>query len=339
MAQQHLVIELAVDPALDDPLDVAEVADHVAVVERAGAHLDLRHGVVAVRMLADAVVVEQPVAVAEIDTFGDEYSELVIGNWRLGLIAVISQSPVTNSPVANARQSFSRAASTARCCSPTRRLAARCSRSTSASGWPGRAANARWCRGSSRTRGCGARVRPLVSLSVDMRDVYAATHWAVRGQPPAYHTPDEDVYLPGRNIVLLGKAGVYCAAAQHRSPRPRHARTQSVSRRDAGVPRRHGARAVARPRARSADRRALLRSSKAEVIRRGVALGVPFELTLSCMNPGIGNRESGVESRIRNPESPRHCGLCSKCRERHDAFIELGVADPTEYEDQRYVRA
>ena len=58
------------------------------------------------------------------------------------------------------------------------------------------------------------RVRPLVSLSVDMRDVYAATHWAVEGRPPAYHTPDEDVYLPGRNIVLLGKAGVYCAAAK-----------------------------------------------------------------------------------------------------------------------------
>src|SRR5581483_12073827 len=55
-------------------------------------------------------------------------------------------------------------------------------------------------------------VAPLVTLSVDMRDVYAASHWAVRGTPPAYHTPDEDVYLPGRNIVLLGKAGVYCAS-------------------------------------------------------------------------------------------------------------------------------
>ena len=30
----------------------------------------------------------------------------------------------------------------------------------------------------------------------------------------SYHTPDEDVYLPGRNIVLLGKAGVYCASAK-----------------------------------------------------------------------------------------------------------------------------
>src|SRR5258708_4947005 len=58
------------------------------------------------------------------------------------------------------------------------------------------------------------RVRPLVSLSVDMRDVYAATHWSVTGQAPAYHTPDEDLYLPGRNIILLSKAGVYCAGVR-----------------------------------------------------------------------------------------------------------------------------
>ena len=58
-----------------------------------------------------------------------------------------------------------------------------------------------------------ARTRPLVSLTVDMRDVYEAGHWAIEGRPPGYHTPDEEVYLPGRNIVLLGKAAVYCAAA------------------------------------------------------------------------------------------------------------------------------
>src|SRR5713101_6885048 len=45
------------------------------------------------------------------------------------------------------------------------------------------------------------RIRPAVSLTVDMRDVYAAAHWAVQGRPPGYHTPDEDVYLPGRNII------------------------------------------------------------------------------------------------------------------------------------------
>ena len=54
---------------------------------------------------------------------------------------------------------------------------------------------------------------------------------------------------------------------------------------------------------------------KSEVIRLGVALGVPLELTLSCMNPHEG----------------RHCGQCSKCRERRDAFHQAGVADPTTY--------
>src|ERR1700694_4109437 len=57
------------------------------------------------------------------------------------------------------------------------------------------------------------RASALFTLTVDMRDVSPAAHWALQGTPPAYHTPDEDVYLPGRNIVLLAKAGVYCAAA------------------------------------------------------------------------------------------------------------------------------
>jgi len=51
------------------------------------------------------------------------------------------------------------------------------------------------------------------------------------------------------------------------------------------------------------------------VIRKGVELGVPLELTLSCMQPKDG----------------LHCGRCSKCRERRDAFHEAGVADPTAY--------
>ena len=69
-AENHLVIELAVDPPFDDPLDVGKIADHVAVVERAAADFDLRNGVMAVRVLADAVVVEQPVAVAELNFLG-----------------------------------------------------------------------------------------------------------------------------------------------------------------------------------------------------------------------------------------------------------------------------
>ena len=173
------------------------------------------------------------------------------------------------------------------------------------------------------SRPFASHVRTLASLSVDVRDVYAATHWAIEGRPPAYHTPDEDVYLPGRNIILFGKAGVYCAAAK-------------LDRLVLGTLA-HNPFPDATPQFRSAMAHALSLGlahevtidapyaglSKADVVRRGLALGVPLEHTLSCMSPREG----------------AHCGMCSKCRERHDAFLEAGVIDPTVYADQRYVRA
>ena len=57
-------------------------------------------------------------------------------------------------------------------------------------------------------------VQPLATLQVDMRDVYPPTHWAVRGEAAGFDTPDEDVYLEGRNIVLLSKAAVFMARAR-----------------------------------------------------------------------------------------------------------------------------
>jgi 7-cyano-7-deazaguanine synthase len=177
-------------------------------------------------------------------------------------------------------------------------------------------------------------VRPLISLSVDMTDVYAASHWAVQGRPPAYHTPDEDVYLPGRNIILLGKAGVYCAAAQ-------------IGRVVLGTLA-HNPFPDATPEFRAALARALslglahelqidapyAGTSKAEVIRRGVALKVPLDLTLSCMSPTFATG-LGVHA---GDSSPAHCGTCSKCRERHDAFVEAGVVDTTRYADTTFLR-
>lgn len=170
------------------------------------------------------------------------------------------------------------------------------------------------------------RVRPLAVLSVDMSDIYPQTHWARRGEAPAYHTPDEDVYLPGRNIVLLGKAGVFCAAA-------------GIERLAIGTLD-HNPFPDATPAFRDAFARALsigldhrleivapfAHTRKADVIRRGVAAGLPLDLTLSCMNPEEGSHI-------------RHCGACSKCRERHEAFAEAGIDDPTEYVSDEFTRA
>ncbi|MGH3807305.1 MAG: 7-cyano-7-deazaguanine synthase QueC [Pseudonocardiaceae bacterium] len=54
--------------------------------------------------------------------------------------------------------------------------------------------------------------------------------------------------------------------------------------------------------------------SKADIVRFGADLGVPFADTWSCYKGG-----------------ERHCGTCGTCVERREAFQVAGVADPTEY--------
>lgn len=160
-----------------------------------------------------------------------------------------------------------------------------------------------------------AMARPLVPLRAEMRDVYPADHWALEGRAPAYDTPDEDVYLEGRNLVLLAKATVYMA---------REGLTRVLLGPLAGNPFPDArveffdamARAVSLGLGRRIDIEAPFSDlHKAAVIRLGARLGVPMELTLSCMQPRDG----------------LHCGACSKCRERIDAFREAGVEDRTRY--------
>ena len=59
----------------------------------------------------------------------------------------------------------------------------------------------------------------------------------------------------------------------------------------------------------------LVRMSKAEIIRRGLILGVDYSLTHSCYDPA--------------PDG-RPCGRCDSCRLRELGFQEAGVADPVE---------
>jgi hypothetical protein len=65
------VIQLAIDPPLHDTLDVRKVRHHVAAIQSISPDIYLDDGVVPVRVLADAVVIEQPVTVAEVDALGN----------------------------------------------------------------------------------------------------------------------------------------------------------------------------------------------------------------------------------------------------------------------------
>lgn len=60
----------------------------------------------------------------------------------------------------------------------------------------------------------------------------------------------------------------------------------------------------------------LLHLSKADIIRRGVELGVDYGLTHSCYDPTADGAA---------------CGHCDSCILRRKGFEEAGVADPTRY--------
>jgi 7-cyano-7-deazaguanine synthase len=56
--------------------------------------------------------------------------------------------------------------------------------------------------------------------------------------------------------------------------------------------------------------------TKADIIRRGLALGVDYALTVSCYQADAAGRA---------------CGVCDSCRLRQAGFESAGVADPTRY--------
>jgi 7-cyano-7-deazaguanine synthase len=60
----------------------------------------------------------------------------------------------------------------------------------------------------------------------------------------------------------------------------------------------------------------LIDLSKAEIIRRGSALGVDYALTVSCYQAD---------------ENGRACGVCDSCRLRREGFAAAGISDPTAY--------
>ena len=66
-------------------------------------------------------------------------------------------------------------------------------------------------------------VEPLARVSFTMRDVYPPAHWAIRGVPPAYDTPDEDVYLDRTQPRLIDESRRRRGEGQGASDRARPA--------------------------------------------------------------------------------------------------------------------
>src|SRR6266511_1908752 len=158
-----------------------------------------------------------------------------------------------------------------------------------------------------------ANIQPLKILSMDLRELYG-DHWSLTGKNvPDYHSDDFDVYLPGRNIILLAKTAVFCVL---RGISTIATAPLSANPFPDGTPQffRHIQEVLSEGMATQLTLKIPFRHlSKADVIRMGQSL--PLELTFSCICP---------QDRL-------HCGECGKCAERIKAFREVGMTDRTAY--------
>jgi 7-cyano-7-deazaguanine synthase len=156
-------------------------------------------------------------------------------------------------------------------------------------------------------------LEPLTVLEMPLSDLYGE-HWSVTGRNvPGVDTPDEAVFLPGRNALLAIKAALWCqmhgvgvlAVAILRSHPFADASASFFH---------HLRRAFSAMQSRPFHlTRPFAGLAKPQVMELGRA--VPLELTFSCIAPRWG----------------LHCGQCNKCAERRAAFRLSGVRDLTCY--------
>jgi 7-cyano-7-deazaguanine synthase len=153
----------------------------------------------------------------------------------------------------------------------------------------------------------------LITFDMPLEDLYE-NHWSITGSGvPDDATPDEAVYLPGHNPMLLIKPMLWCAtrgigqlamATLANNPfddaTPEFfAQFESMVRLATG--------------ATVTIQRPFERFTKAHVMELGRRL--PLEITFSCLSPVDG----------------LHCGSCNKCGERRRAFKDAGAIDRTRY--------
>ena len=156
-------------------------------------------------------------------------------------------------------------------------------------------------------------LQPLRILELPTADLYGA-HWSTgQGRIPGARTPDQAVYLPGRNLVLSVKAAVFAAikkipvlalgSLDHNPFSDASPRFFKVWGKALGTGLGVRLKVMAPYR----------KFSKVDVIRRGKHL--PLDLSFSCIAP----------------KGRFHCGRCNKCAERRHAFREARVKDKTRY--------
>lgn len=159
----------------------------------------------------------------------------------------------------------------------------------------------------------GPRLAELVVLELPLSDLYG-DHWSMTGRnTPAADTPDEAVFLPGRNALLLIKAAVWCQLHGLKELALAPLGTSPFA--DAGdeflddyqAALNHG----------GIGRLSLLRPFGTMTKRQVMELGrkAPLELTFSCISP----------------VDHLHCGRCNKCAERQSAFRDADMKDGTRY--------
>jgi len=161
-------------------------------------------------------------------------------------------------------------------------------------------------------------LQPLTILEMpSSRGLYGAQHWSVAGRAPEYDEPDETVYIPGRNVLLIGVTAVWCAinnvdaiAIGSLDGNPFPDATPAFFA-DYG---RLLSTALDHPLEVIAPYR---QQHKEEIVARFPDL--PLQLTLTCMAP------------VERDGAPLHCGACNKCRERREAFAAAGLEDRTLY--------
>jgi 7-cyano-7-deazaguanine synthase len=153
----------------------------------------------------------------------------------------------------------------------------------------------------------------LKVFHLPLGEVYGQ-HWSTTGdEVPDRDSADAAVYLPGRNLLLLAQAAIWCHL--HEVPTLALGLLKGNPFPDSSPGFFASYEAVINQ-ALSSRLRVVLpyrHLSKEEVLQRGREF--PLGATWSCMRP-----ERGL-----------HCGRCNKCAERQRAFARAGLVDQTEY--------